>query len=115
MSCGPGEASGWPWKQKAGRSVRSKPCKRVVKQADMRCTQVWQAESFASTAKPWFWLVIDDTASGQVLHGMVGAVVTELHLEGLGTAGQCHDLVAQADTKSRQCPRQSAYAQRAMA
>ena len=23
MSCGPGEASGWPWKQKAGRSVRA--------------------------------------------------------------------------------------------
>ena len=26
MSCGPGEASGWPWKQNAGLSVRAKPC-----------------------------------------------------------------------------------------
>src|SRR3972149_6972716 len=25
-SCGPGLASGWPWKQNAGRSVRASPC-----------------------------------------------------------------------------------------
>jgi hypothetical protein len=58
----------------------------------------------ASTAKPWFWLVIDTRPVLQVLHRMVRAVVAELHLEGLRAGGQRHDLVAQADAEGRECP-----------
>ena len=42
-----------------------------------------------------------DAAVVEVFHRMVGAVVAELHLEGLGAAGQRHDLVAQADAEGR--------------
>jgi hypothetical protein len=35
----------------------------------------------------------------EVLHRMVGAVVAELHLEGLGAGRQRQDLVAQADAE----------------
>ena len=57
MSCGPGEASGWPWKQNAGRSVRARPCS--VPSNSLTCVGRRLAGSDASsTAKPWFWLVM---------------------------------------------------------
>ena len=57
LSNGPGEASGWPWKQKAGWSVRSRPCSVPSNRL------IWVARRLdgsvsASTAKPWFWLVM---------------------------------------------------------
>src|SRR5437764_6161755 len=56
-SVGPGEASGWPWKQKAGLSRRSKPC------SEPSNSETWVTRQLAgrvawSTAKPWFWDVI---------------------------------------------------------
>jgi hypothetical protein len=42
-----------------------------------------------------------DPAAVEVLHRMVGAVVSELHLVGAGAAGQRHDLVAEADAEGR--------------
>ena len=58
MSCGPGEASGWPWKQNAGLSVRARPCS--VPSNSETCVATRLAGSVAgSTAKPWFWLVMD--------------------------------------------------------
>ena len=57
MSCGPGEASGWPWKQKAGLSVRAKPCS--VPSNKLRWVALrWLGRVVSSTAKPWFWLVM---------------------------------------------------------
>lgn len=41
-----------------------------------------------------------DPSAGEFLNRMVGAVMTELHLEGASTAGQRHDLVPQANAKS---------------
>ena len=40
-----------------------------------------------------------DTTRIQVFHRVVGAMVAKLHLEGFGSAGQGHDLVAQTNTK----------------
>ena len=56
-SCGPGLASGWPWKQNAGRSVRAMPCS-VPSNSDTCVTRTFAGSVAASTAKPWFWLVI---------------------------------------------------------
>lgn len=57
MSCGPGLASGWPWKQKAGRSVSSKPCS-VPSNSETCVTRALAGRLAASTANPWFWLVM---------------------------------------------------------
>src|SRR5437660_4943303 len=43
----------------------------------------------------------DDRSSLQVLHRVVGAVMPELHLHGLGAGGEPHELVAEADPESR--------------
>ena len=57
MSDAPGEASGWPWKLNAGCSVCSSPCK--VPSNRLRCVARKCAGSVSSsTAKPWFWLVM---------------------------------------------------------
>ena len=40
-----------------------------------------------------------DAACVQIFDRMVGTVVAELHLEGFGTAGQGHDLVAEANAE----------------
>ena len=101
MSCGPGEASGWPWKQKAGLSTCARPCKVPSKSETWVGLRVGGSD-FGSTAKPWFWLVIDDPAGVEVLYRVVGAVVAELHLEGAARRGQRQDLVAQADAEGRQ-------------
>ena len=98
MSCGPGEASGWPWKQNAGLSVRARPCSVPSNRLTWVARRL-AGSVFSSTAKPWFWLVMLHAAVVQVLHRVVGAVVAELHLEGLGAGGQRHDLVAQADAE----------------
>ena len=56
-SCGPGLASGWPWKLNAGRSVQAMPCSEPSNSE--RCVARTLAGSVASsTAKPWFWRVI---------------------------------------------------------
>src|SRR5687768_5423633 len=41
----------------------------------------------------------DDLAGFQVLHRVVGAVVAELHLQGLRARGEAHQLVAEADAE----------------
>src|SRR5216117_883586 len=43
----------------------------------------------------------DDRSPLQVLHRVVGAVMPELHLDGLCAAGEPHELVAEADPESR--------------
>ena len=57
MSCGPGLASGWPWKPNAGRSVRAMPC-RLPSNSETWVTRTFAGSVAGSTAKPWFWLVI---------------------------------------------------------
>ena len=57
MSCGPGLASGWPWKQNAGRSVRARPC-REPSNSETCVGRRFAGSVAGSTAKPWFWLVI---------------------------------------------------------
>ena len=42
-----------------------------------------------------------DATAIQVFDRMVGAVVAEFHFESLGTTGQCHDLMAQANAECR--------------
>src|SRR5207342_1472990 len=56
-SCGPGLASGWPWKLKAGASVSSMPW--LLPSNNERCvTRTLAGNVDSSTAKPWFWLVM---------------------------------------------------------
>src|SRR6266705_306479 len=43
----------------------------------------------------------DDRAALQVLHRVVGAVMSELHLHGLGSGGEAHQLMAEADPEGR--------------
>src|SRR5512134_3234271 len=57
MSCGPGLASGWPWKQNAGRSVRARPC-RLPSKSDTCVGRSVDGRVAGSTAKPWFRLGI---------------------------------------------------------
>src|ERR1700749_3109933 len=100
MSCGPGEASGWPWKQNAGLSVRARPCS--VPSNSETCVATRLAGSVAgSTAKPWVWLGIGTRPDLVFLDRMVRGVVAELPLEGLGARGQRDDMVAQADAEGR--------------
>ena len=40
-----------------------------------------------------------------VFHRVIGAVMAELHLEGLRTDGEPHDLMTEADAEKRQQPR----------
>ena len=57
MSCGPGDASGWPWKQNAGLETCARPC-RVPSKSDTCVGRIVGGSDFGSTAKPWFWLVM---------------------------------------------------------
>src|SRR5258708_4121256 len=56
-SCGPGLASGCPWKLNAGRSVRAKPC-REPSNSERCVARSVACNVDSSTAKPWFWLEI---------------------------------------------------------
>src|SRR4029434_62619 len=57
ISCGPGLASGCPWKQNAGLSVSVKPC-RLPSNNETCVTRALRGSVAGSTANPWFWLVI---------------------------------------------------------
>ena len=97
---GPGLASGWPWKQNAGRSVRASPCSDAVEQRDVRRRAVrGQRRRIHGEAVV---LAGDHHAAGvEILHRMVGAVVAELHLHGLRAGGEAQQLVAEADAEHR--------------
>ena len=79
MSCGPGDASGWPWKQNAGLSVRAKPCS--VPSNSETCVGAQVRRQRGRVDREAVVLAGDhDLAGVEVLHRMVGAVVAELHL-----------------------------------
>ena len=70
----------------------------AVEQRHMRGPQVGRQRRFVH--REAVVLAGDGHAAGvQVLHRVVGAVVAELHLEGLGARRQRQDLVAQADAE----------------
>ncbi len=94
-----GARLGWPWKQNAGLSVRSNALQRAVEQRHVGDAQRCPAASPASTAKPWFWLVIITRPVVQVLHRMVGAVMAELHLH-----ASCAPLASASNWWPRQMP-----------
>ena len=67
-SCGPGLASGWPWKLNAGRSVQAMPCSEPSNSE--RCVARTFAGSVASsTAKPWFWLEMNTRPESSSITG----------------------------------------------
>jgi hypothetical protein len=100
MSCGPGDASGWPWKQNAGLSVRARPCS--VPSNRLTCVARKRGRQRLLVDRKAVVLAGDaDAAAVQVLHRVVGTVVAELHLEGPGPRGQRQDLVPQADAEGR--------------
>ena len=96
MSWGPGDASGWPWKQNAGLSVRARPCRVPSNRLTCVGPQVGGQRLFVH--REAVVLARDAHAAVvQVLDRVVRAVVAELHLEGFRARSQRHDLVAQAD------------------
>ena len=107
MSCGPGDASGWPWKQNAGLSVRARPCS--VPSNSETCVGAQVRRQRLLVDREAVVLAGDADAAGvEVLHRVVGAVVAELHLEGLRAGGERHDLVAEADAEGRHAALRSA-------
>mmetsp|Transcript_53303 Transcript_53303/g.125259 ORF Transcript_53303/g.125259 Transcript_53303/m.125259 type:complete len:315 (-) Transcript_53303:5901-6845(-) len=73
---------------------------RAVEQADVSGAQVGRQR--VGVHRETVVLAGDaDAATVQVLDRMVGAVVAELHLEGLGARGQRQDLMPEADAKDR--------------
>ena len=69
------------------------PLQRAIEQADMRRSQVG-GQGFFINRKAMVLAGDADASRIEVFHRMVGAMVTKLHLEGFGPAGQRHDLVA---------------------
>ena len=97
MSCGPGLASGCPWKQNAGASVSRKPCSEPSKSET--CVTLTFAGS-PLVHREAVILARDVNLLGlDVEHGVVGAVVAEFHLQRPAADRQTHDLVAQADAE----------------
>ena len=76
----PGLASGWPWKQNAGRSVRAKPCSEPSNsETCVDAHVVGQRRRIDGEAVV---LAGDHHAAGvEILHRMVRAVMAELHLD----------------------------------
>ena len=104
-SCGPGLASGCPWKLKAGRSVRSRPC------SEPSNSERWVARSVARQGRlvdrEAMVLARDQHAAGvEFRHRVIGAVMAELHLHGLRAAREPEQLVAEADAEHRDVGRQ---------
>ena len=99
-SCGPGLASGWPWKLKPGCR-----CARCPAASRRTATCAWRARSAGSVARIDREAVVlagdHHAAGGEVLHRMIGAVMAELHLHGLRTARQPQQLMAEADAEHR--------------
>ena len=99
-SRGPGLASGWPWKLNAGRSTQVMPCSEPSN-SDLWVTLHvrWQRRLVDGETVV---LRRDQHAAGlDFEHGVVGAVVTELHLDGLRAHRETEDLVAEADAEDR--------------
>ena len=83
-----------------GRSVQASPSFDAVEQGQwVTCTP--SGSVAASTAKPWFWLVISTSAGGEVLHRLVGAAMAAIQLVGLAAQRQRQQLVAEADAEQR--------------
>ncbi len=85
---------------KAALSAISMPCNEPSN-SDTCVGRTFAGRDCGSTAKPWFWLVIINPLRGQVLHGMVGTVMTELHLHGVRARPQGKQLMPQADAEHR--------------
>ncbi|SUH39745.1 Uncharacterised protein [Salmonella enterica subsp. enterica] len=74
------------------------PC-RVPSNSDLWVTRRFAGSESSSTAKPWFCAVIITTFRSISFYRMVAAVMAELHLNGLRTARQRQQLMAEADAK----------------
>ena len=55
----------------------------------------------ASTAKPWFWLVITTLPLSKSCTGVVGTVMAEAHFQGFRTDGEADQLVSQTNAENR--------------
>ncbi len=99
-SCGPGLASGWPWKPKAGRSVRATPCSEPSNSE--RWVGLSRDGSDRLVDREAVVLAGDQhVAAGKFLHRVVCAVVAELHLDGSRAAREPEQLMAEADAENR--------------
>jgi len=72
--------------------------KRAIKQRSVGHRQVF-GKRFLRHGKPVILTGHHDRAICQILYRVIGTVVPELHLLGGGAAGQCENLMAQANTK----------------
>ena len=99
-SCGPGLASGCPWKPNAGRSVRAIPC-RLPSNSDTCVTRACAGQRRRVDGEAVV-LARDQHLPGvAVEHRVVGAVVAELHLHRPRARRERQQLVAEADAERR--------------
>ena len=97
----PGLASGWPWKLNAGRSLQREALQRAVEQRAVRRAHVRAAASLSSTAKPWFWLVMNTRPVSRSCTGWLAPWWPNFIFTVLRAAGEAEDLVAEADAEHR--------------
>src|SRR3990167_5515848 len=95
----------WPWRRfwvtletERGLVGAGQTLQGAIKQADVGGTQVGR-QSLLVDGKAMVLTGDGDPATVEVLDRMVGAVVAKLHLEGLGTGGQRHDLMPKANAE----------------
>ena len=106
LSLGPGAASGWNWTEKASRPTARRPST----ERSFRLTCVTSARGRVEAAVGHGVVVVLagdlDATGGQVVHGVVGAVVAERQLDRGGAERAGQQLVAQADAEQRHVGRQ---------
>src|SRR5574340_1384972 len=73
---------------------------RAIEQRDVGAAQVGR-HRFRVHRKTVVLTGDGDTPAIEVLHGMIGAVMAELHLDGPGARGEREQLVAEADAEER--------------
>src|SRR5579872_2683279 len=74
---------------------------RAVEQRAMRGPDILRQRGLID-GEPVVLAGDEDPPGFQILHGMVRAVMAELHLHGASTHGQAQDLMPQADAEQRQ-------------
>jgi hypothetical protein len=111
MSCGPGLASGCPWKQNAGRSVRASPCSDPSN-SDTCVGRKLAGRPLRIDREAVVLARDHDAPVSRSLTGMVRAVVAEFHLQRLRARREAHQLVPEADAEHRDLRRVEQLADR---
>ena len=95
-----GASFGVPLKTECGAVGAGDTLQAAVEKRTMSCLEIRRQRIFIHR-KPVILAGNKDSTGFDVLHGMVRAMMTELHLDGFGATGQRQQLVPQTDTENR--------------